>query len=96
MKITIGGQDYSSALDAAHSLTIERKLNEPSICRFWITLPAASGSAVTRNQPVQITGDYGTYLFTGYVATTPMPEYAGLGTEAKGLVCDRCFSRSQK
>jgi hypothetical protein len=81
MKITISGQEYSTALDAAHSLTIERKLNEPSLCRFWITLPAASDSAITRNQSVHITDDDGTYLFTGYVAATPMPEYAGLGTE---------------
>ena len=30
MKITIQGQDYTAALDAARPLTIERKLNEPS------------------------------------------------------------------
>ena len=31
MKITIQGQDYTAALDAVHPLTIERKLNEPSV-----------------------------------------------------------------
>jgi len=81
MKITIGGQDYTSALDAAHPLTIERKLNETSVCRLWITLPSGSPSTVVRNQPIQIVGDDGTYYFTGYVAATPLPECAGLGIE---------------
>ena len=81
MKITIGGQDYTSALDASRPLTIERKLNEPSVCRLWITAPAGERFAPGRNQPVRISGDDGYCYFTGYVATTPMPEYAGLGTE---------------
>lgn len=81
MKITIGGQDCTSALDAAHPLTIERKLNEPSMCRLWITVPAADRFVPARNQAVRITGDDGTCYFTGYVAATPMPEYAGLGLE---------------
>ena len=53
MKITIGGQDYTSALDAAHPLTIERRLNEPSVCQLWITLPANRPTAMTRNQAIQ-------------------------------------------
>lgn len=81
MKITIGGQDFTSALDAAHPLTIERKLNEPSVCQLWITPPANSSPAIVRNQPMQVVGDDGTFYFTGYVAATPMPEYAGLGLE---------------
>jgi hypothetical protein len=81
MKITIGGQDYTPALDAAHPLTIERKLNEPSVCQLWITLPANSPATLTRNQAIQIIGDDGTYYFTGYLAATPMPEYTGLGLE---------------
>jgi hypothetical protein len=81
MKITICGQDYTSALDAAHPLTIDRKLNEPSVCQLWITLPAIDSAALTRNQAIQITGDDGTLYFTGYLAASPMPEYAGLGLE---------------
>jgi hypothetical protein len=81
MKITIGGQDYSSAFDAARPLTIERQLNEPSVCRLWLTLQAGTRSALTRNQSVAITGDDGTLYFTGYVGATPLPEYAGLGNE---------------
>ena len=81
MKITIDGRDYTSALDAAHPLTIDRKLNEPSVCQLWITLPGNDSTALTRNQAIQITGDGGAFYFTGYLAASPMPEYAGLGIE---------------
>jgi hypothetical protein len=81
MKITIGGQDFTSALDANHPLTIERKLNQPSVCQFWIAQPAGSMLIIARNQAIQIIGDDNTIYFTGYVAATPMPEYAGLGLE---------------
>lgn len=82
MKVTINGQDYTAALDAAQPLTIERKLNEPTVCQLWLSLP--SGSALTspiRNQTVAVAGDDGTQYFTGYVAVSPLPEYAGLALE---------------
>ncbi len=82
MKITIKGQDYTSTLDAAHPLTIERKLNEPSVCQLWLSLPAdGSLAAPSRNQPLAVTGDDGTTYFTGYIAVSPLPEYAGMGLE---------------
>jgi hypothetical protein len=82
MKITIQDQDYTSALDAAHPLTIERKLNEPSICELWLTLPfGGSLAAPARFQSLSVTGDDGTPYFTGYIAVSPLPEYAGLGLE---------------
>jgi len=82
MKIVIHGQDYTSALDAAHSLTIERKLNEPSLCQLWLSLPS-NGSLQTplRNQSLFVSGDDGTCYFTGYIAVSPLPEYAGVGVE---------------
>ena len=82
MKITINGQDYTVALDAARPLTIERRLNEPSVCQLWLSL-ATSGSLSMplRNQTIAVTGDDGTYYFTGYIAVTPLPEYAGLALE---------------
>jgi hypothetical protein len=80
MKITIQGQDYSAALDALRPLTIERKLNEPSVCQLGLSLRAdGSLAAPLRNQPLAVTGDDGTLYFTGYIAATPLPEYAGLG-----------------
>ena len=82
MKITIQGLDYSASLDAIHPLTIERKLNEPTVCQFWLSLPAQGIlSAPVRNQPVTVTADDGTAYFTGYIATAPVPEYAGLALE---------------
>lgn len=82
MKITIQGLDYSASLDALRPLTIERKLNEPGVCAFWLSLPArGSLAAPVRNQAVAITGDDGTLYFTGYIASAPLPEYAGLAME---------------
>ncbi len=79
MKIAIQGIDYSAALDASHPLTIERKLNEPSVCQLWLSLPSGgSVAAPLRNQSLRVEGDDGTLYFTGYVACSPMPEYAGM------------------
>ena len=82
MKITIQGLDYSSCLDAIHPLTIDRKLNEPTVCQFWLSLVAESSlAAPVRGQSVAITGDNGTTYFTGYIASSPLPEFAGLAME---------------
>jgi len=82
MKITINGQDYTATLDAARPLTIERKLNEPSVCQLWLSLPTNGNlSTPVRNQSIEAIGDDGTYYFTGYIAVSPLPEYAGLGME---------------
>lgn len=82
MKITIQGQDYTSALDAAHPLTIERKLNQPTVCELWLSIPSGSAlPAPLRNQSLVVTGDDGTVYFTGYLAVSPLPEYAGMGVE---------------
>ena len=57
-------------------------MNEPSVCQLWLSLPA-NGSLATpsRNQSLAVTGDDGTVYFTGYIAVSPLPEYAGLGIE---------------
>jgi hypothetical protein len=82
MKITIQGQDYTAAFDATGPLTIERKLNEPSVCQLWLILPTSGGLATpSRNQYVTVTGDDGTVYFTGYIAMSPLQEYAGLALE---------------
>lgn len=82
MKITIQGQDYTSTLDATRPLSIERKLNELSFCQLWLSLPS-SGNLPTplRFQRLIVMGDDGTLYFTGYIAVTPLPEYAGLALE---------------
>lgn len=80
MKITIHGADYTSALDAEQPLTIVRKLNAPSVCQLRLSLPANSTlAAPSRNQSISVAGDDGTIYFTGYLAVSPLPEYAGMG-----------------
>lgn len=81
MKITIQGQDYSPWLDAIRPLTIERKLNEPTVSQFWLSLPQGDPAPPVRGQSVAIAGDNGTVYFTGYIASTPLPEYAGWAME---------------
>jgi hypothetical protein len=82
MKITIQGTDYTAALDAAHPLTIERKINEPSVCELWLTLPVSGSlAAPARFQRLTVIGDDETPYFTGYIAASPLPEYAGTGFE---------------
>src|SRR5208283_1986193 len=82
MKITIQGQDYTAALDAVRPLTIERRINEPSICELWLSLPAnGSLAAPSRNQSLAVTGDDGTTYFTGYIAVSPLPQYAGMALD---------------
>jgi hypothetical protein len=82
MKITIQGQDYTAALDAARPLIIERELNEPSVCQFSLSLSSGGSlEAPARYQSLAVAGDDGITYFTGYIAATPMPEYVGLGLE---------------
>ncbi len=82
MKIIIQGRDYAAALDAARPLSIERKINEPSICQLWLSLPAnGSLDAPAQYQTLAVTGDDGTPYFTGYISVSPLPEYAGMGLE---------------
>ena len=82
MKITIQGQDYTAAFDGERPLTIERKLNAPSVCRLWLSLPANSNlTPPSRNQAVAVVGDNGTVFFTGYIAVAPLPEFVGVSLE---------------
>ena len=82
MKIEIQGQDYTAALDTVRPLTIERKLNAPSVCELWLSLPVNGSLAMpARFQSVSMTGDDGTVYFTGYIAAAPLPEYAGVALE---------------
>ncbi|KAA6456046.1 hypothetical protein DYQ86_26585 [Acidobacteria bacterium AB60] len=82
MKISIGGQDYAAALDASRPLQIVRRLNEPTACEFTLSLPGDGSLALPlRMAPVAVEGDDGTTYFTGYVAASPLPEYAGLALD---------------
>src|SRR5208282_5499281 len=48
----------------------------------WLSLPAnGSLAAPSRFHSLAVKGDDGTTYFTGYIAVSPLPEYAGLGLE---------------
>lgn len=86
MRVTIdnlngnGAIDYSGTLSAKQPVTIERKLNEPSICTFGLVIVGTSPIAPLRNGRVIVTDNNGVVLFTGYLATEPARELAGAGT----------------
>jgi hypothetical protein len=73
----LGAVDYTACLDASSPLTIKRALNAPSICAGLLAL---HGMAIpTRRGRVIIAADNGTLVFTGYIATEAVLEYAGAG-----------------
>ena len=90
MKVTIdnldgaGAVDYSSMLFAARPLQIERTLNEPTMCSFTLGSLAGGPRMPVRNGRVMVSCDDGTLLFTGYLASEPTLEYAGMA--ASGAV----------
>ena len=92
MKFTIdnlnggGAVDYTAAISAEAPFTIERVLNTPSRCTGTLDVgaPANPGSlpalpVPARRARVVVSADSGTILFTGYLATEPVPVYVGVG-----------------
>jgi hypothetical protein len=81
-----GAIDYSATLCADAPPTIERVLNTPSRCTGSLDVgsPANPGASTTLPVPVRrgrvvVTANSGTVLFTGYLATEPVPVYVGVG-----------------
>jgi hypothetical protein len=75
-----GAVDYSAALSADAPLKIERTLNAPSRCSGSLLLSAEPALALpVRRARVVASSDAGTLLFTGYLATEPVADYAGAG-----------------
>ncbi len=78
--------DYSAALCADQPLSIERVLNMPSRCTGMLDVgaPANPGASSTLPVPVRrarvvVSSRGGAVLFTGYLATEPVPVYVGVG-----------------
>jgi hypothetical protein len=86
-----GAVDYSAAISADAPFTIERTLNAPSRCSGALDVgaPANPGASYplpvpalpvpVRRARVVVSSDSGTLLFTGYLATEPVPVYVGAG-----------------
>jgi hypothetical protein len=80
MTILLNGQDYTSALANTPPLTIARTLNRPSQCAFCLELATGPLPVPLRNQSVQVTADNGTVLFTGYIVSDAVQQFAGDST----------------
>ncbi len=85
MRITIdnedgrGAVDYTAAVAAEGSVTVQRTLNKPSLCTAELVLGLPGLPVPSRRGRVCITTDAGTVLFTGYLAIEPVAVYAGVG-----------------
>jgi hypothetical protein len=82
----LGAVDYSSVLSDTAPLTIERSLNAPSRCTGSLAVgsPVNPGESSTLPIPVRrarivVSAASGALLFTGYLATEPVPVYVGVG-----------------
>lgn len=75
----LGALDYTACLDAGSPLTIKRVLNTPSLCSGLLFLNGLAKPA--RRGRVVLAADNGTLLFTGYIATEAVDEYAGAGLD---------------
>ncbi len=82
----LGAIDYTAALCADTPMTVERVLNTPSRCSGMLDVgfPADPGAAAPLLVPVRrgrvvISAVGGPTLFTGYLATEPVPIYVGVG-----------------
>jgi hypothetical protein len=81
-----GAIDYSASLCADIPLTIERVFNTPSRCSGVLDAgssanPGASSTLLVpvRRGRVVVSSHSGTMLFSGYLATDPVPVYVGVG-----------------
>lgn len=87
MKLTIdnldglGAMDYSGAIDAHEAFKIERVLNAPSIAKGMLCLAGSTLAQPVRRGRMVVSLDAGAILFTGYLATEPVPVYAGMASE---------------
>jgi hypothetical protein len=82
----VGEVDYSAAICPDTPLTVGRVLNTPSRCSGLLEVgtQANPGSGTplpvpARRGRVVVSADSGTLLFTGYLATEPVPIYIGVG-----------------
>jgi hypothetical protein len=81
-----GDLDYSASLCSDVPLTIERALNMPSRCTGALDVGSSAnpGASSTLLVPVRrgrlvVSSHSGAVLFTGYLATEPVPVYVGVG-----------------
>lgn len=86
----LGPMDYSAAVDRSEALQLQRTLNAPSIAKGLLCLEGTSLAVPVRRARVIVTSAARVVLFTGYLATEPVPVYAGVASE--GSVYRLAFS----
>ena len=85
MKITIdnhngvGPVDYTQCLSGKTPFTLQRKLNQVSLCTLLLDCNASGFIVPAKYSRVIAISDAGLVLFTGYVALTPALKLAGAG-----------------
>ena len=72
-----GAVDYTECVVSDGPVTIQRALNKPSRCTAELLCGDGGPGAPERLGRVVVTGEAGTVLFTGYLATEPVQVYAG-------------------
>jgi hypothetical protein len=72
-----GAVDYTGAVAVEGPVTVQRTLNAPSRCTSEIVLGIEGLAVPVRRGRVTVTAEDATILFTGYLATEPVREYAG-------------------
>lgn len=86
MKLTIdnndgkGPVDYTASVVAGKPFRIVRRLNQPVTCEVTL-FPGSGVASPARNGRMVVADDNGVLLFTGYLATEPVLELTGQGTE---------------
>lgn len=75
-----GAVEYTAALSADESLTVTRRLNEPSRCEATLVLEGTELPVPKRRGRVTVSDDAGAGLFSGYIITTPTSTFLGSGT----------------
>jgi hypothetical protein len=73
----LGARDYTSSIAPEGPITVQRTLNEPTRCAAELVVGAEGLPLPSRLGRVVVESDAGTVLFTGYLATEPVREYAG-------------------
>lgn len=76
-----GALDYTATVAAEGRVHVERRLNAPSRCTFTVVEGEAGLILPVRRARVLVRSNEDAVIFTGYIATEPVREYAGTGTE---------------
>jgi hypothetical protein len=76
-----GPQDYTQALDGTKPPKLQRKLNQPADLQFSLLATSPEFVVPATGARLTLTKADGSFLFTGYVTSSPEYEYLGWGEQ---------------